>query len=143
MTIAAILKNKGYEIVGIEPTRSVADAATLLAARRIGAILVLAPGRELVGIISERDIVRALAEFGAGVLDRSVSDLMTRELQTATCETTVQQAMEMMTLGRFRHLPVEKDGKLYGIVSIGDVVKRRLGEVEREAEDIRMYIATA
>ena len=91
MTIAAILKNKGYEIVGIEPTRSVADAATLLAARRIGAILVLAPGRELVGIISERDIVRALAEFGAGVLDRSVSDLMTRELQTATCETTVQQ----------------------------------------------------
>ena len=108
MTIAAILKHKGHDIVSVEPGRTVSEIASLLGEKRIGAVLVMGPGHELLGIISERDIVKGLAKFGAATLDLTVDQLMTRELKTATPHTSVPEAMEMMTTGRFRHLPVHR-----------------------------------
>jgi CBS domain-containing protein len=95
------------------------------------------------GILSERDIVRALGRNGGAALDASVSELMTAKVRTCTEDSTVPELMELMTEGRFRHLPVERDGKLIGVVSIGDIVKRRIDQIEREADDIRSYIASA
>lgn len=141
MTIAAILKTKGRDVVSIEPGRTVAEVAALLAARKIGAVLVLDAGRALLGIVSERDIVRALGDFGASTLEMKVEDLMTRELQTATCQTSVQQAMEMMTAGRFRHLPVMERGALIGLISIGDVVKTRIEQQEHEVDSLKAYVS--
>jgi CBS domain-containing protein len=143
MTVRAILAEKGHDVVTLTPTVSVADAIALLAKHRIGALIVASDDRVIKGILSERDIVRSLAEDGAGALDRSVSELMTANVKVCTEAHTVNDVMEIMTRGRFRHLPVERDGKLIGVVSIGDVVKRRIEEVQREAEEIRAYIATA
>ncbi len=143
MNVRAILADKGFDVVTLASDVSIADAIALLAKHRIGALIVAGDNKVIKGILSERDIVRALAEDGAVALKRSVSELMTANVKVCTEDHTVNDVMEIMTRGRFRHLPVERDGKLVGVVSIGDVVKRRIEEVQQEAEEIRSYIATA
>lgn len=143
MTVRSILDAKGREVVTIAPDQSLADAVKLLQEKRIGAVIVTAAGGSIAGILSERDIVRVIGEKGAGALDEPVQSAMTAKVQSCREHDTVNQVMEVMTEGRFRHVPVEEGGKLVGIISIGDVVKRRIEDVEREAEQIRTYIATA
>ena len=143
MTVKAILAHKGPDVVSIEPTSTLAEAAKLLAERRIGAVLVLGIEGRVAGILSERDIVRALAERGAAVLSERVDQVMTRKVITCGEGDTVAQVMEQMTGGKFRHLPVVEQGKLIGIVSIGDIVKFRLHEIESESNALREYILTA
>lgn len=143
MTVKAILEEKGRDVVTIEPERTLAEAAEFLTRHRIGAVVVTSGQGRIAGILSERDIVSAIGNDGAEALSRSVSEAMTEEVKVCRESNTVNEVMEIMTRGRFRHLPVEKDGRLDGIVSIGDVVKRRIQDVEREAEEIRAYIATA
>lgn len=143
MTVRLILEEKGRDVVTLEPGATLAQAAQLLGARRIGAVVVTAGDRKIRGILSERDIVRAVGELGTEALSLTVDKAMTAKVSTCREANTVNEVMEIMTRGRFRHLPVEKDGQLDGIISIGDVVKLRIEEVEREAEQIRDYIATA
>ena len=143
MTVRLILEEKGRDVVTLEPGATLAQAAQLLGARRIGAVVVTAGDRNIRGIRSERDIVRAVGELGTEALSLTVDKAMTAKVSTCREANTVNEVMEIMTRGRFRHLPVEKDGQLDGIISIGDVVKLRIEEVEREAEQIREYIATA
>jgi CBS domain-containing protein len=143
MTVKAILSAKGSEVVTIEPTASIAAAVRRLAERRIGALVVQGTEDRVVGIISERDIVFALAERGAGILDNPVSQVMTRKVVTCRESDTVAVVMEWMTAGKFRHVPVIEGNRLVGIVSIGDVVKHRLGQIEGETAALRDYIATA
>jgi CBS domain-containing protein len=143
MTVSTVLAEKGRDIVTIEPGASLADAAKLLAERRIGAVLVLGADRRLVGVISERDIVWALAARGPNALDEPVSQSMTRKVETCNERETIGSIMERMTEGKFRHVPVVDQGRIVGIVSIGDVVKHRLREMERESAAMRDYILTA
>ena len=143
MTVRLKLEEKGRDVVTLEPGATLAQAAQLLGARRIGAVVVTAGDRKIRGILSERDIVRAVGELGTEALSLTVDKAMTAKVSTCREANTVNEVMEIMTRGRFRHLPVEKDGQLDGIISIGDVVKLRIEEVEREAEQIREYIATA
>lgn len=143
MNVKAILAAKGGDIVSIEPTASLAQAAARLAEHRIGALLVLGAGRRVAGILSERDIVRALAQRGAQALDEPVSQAMTRKVASCAGDEPILSIMERMTAGKFRHMPVLDGEMLIGIVSIGDVVKQRLDEMERESEAIRDYIQTA
>jgi CBS domain-containing protein len=143
MAVREILAAKGNEVVTIDPDSSLADAARALAQHRIGAVVVLGPGERIAGILSERDIVRLIGEHGVEALSRRVSEAMSTSVKVCSENHTINEVMGIMTRGRFRHLPVERDGKLIGIVSIGDVVKRRIEDVEREAEEIRNYIATA
>ena len=143
MTVKAILSRKGNEVFTIEPAASLAAAAKLLAEHKIGAIMVTGLDSRVAGILSERDIVRALAERGAGVLDERVDRVMTRKVVTCTEAETISSIMERMTAGKFRHLPVVDQGRLVGIVSIGDVVKYRLHEIETESQALREYILTA
>jgi CBS domain-containing protein len=143
MTVKAILSRKGGDVVTIAPTAQLAEAVKLLAARRIGAIVITGPGERVAGILSERDIVRVLAERGTAVLDEQVGAVMTRNVVTCTGAETVSAIMERMTAHRFRHLPVVEQNKLVGIISIGDVVKRRVEEIEGESNALREYIATA
>ena len=142
MTVRAILDTKGHHVQSVEPGAKLADAIKLLSQRRIGAVLVLSQGR-IEGILSERDIVRVLGERGASVLDEPVSSVMTRKVVSCREKDTVSEMMEVMTNGKFRHLPVVEDGKVAGLISIGDVVKWRVGEYEREQEALREYIKTA
>jgi CBS domain-containing protein len=143
MNVASILSVKGADVVTIEPTATLAIAAKLLSERRIGAVLILGPGDRVAGILSERDIVRALAARGASALDEPVGQSMTRDVITCGKDDPIASVMEHMTQGKFRHLPVVEEGKLAGIVSIGDLVKHRLGEIEQESEAMRDYIRTA
>ena len=143
MTVKTILAEKGREIVSIEPGASLADAAKLLSQKRIGAALVLGADHRLIGIISERDIVQALAARGAAALAEPVSQTMTRKVDTCNESETISNIMERMTNGKFRHVPVLDQGRLVGIISIGDVVKHRLQEMERESAAMRDYILTA
>lgn len=143
MVIAGILKAKGGVILSVSPNAPVADVVQTLVSNRIGAVLVVGGSGELLGILSERDIVRSLAENGAGTLDRTASDLMTSNVVTATPKTTVAEAMELMTTGRFRHVPVLEDGRLVGLVSIGDVVKAKIANAELEVDSLRSYVAGA
>ncbi|MBN9073897.1 MAG: CBS domain-containing protein [Rhizobiales bacterium] len=143
MTVKAILEAKGHDVTTIGPNDKLSEAVRLLAERRIGALVVTNGDRKIVGILSERDIVRALANGGHDSLDQAVRSAMTPKVNICNENHTVHDVMEIMTRGRFRHLPVEKDGMLDGIVSIGDVVKRRIEDAEREAEQIKQYIATA
>jgi CBS domain-containing protein len=143
MTVKAILAQKGRDVVTIEPTADLVAVIRTLADRRIGALLVTDLDKGVIGILSERDIVRALAEHGASVLGRTVEEVMTRKVVTCSEADTVGEIMERMTTGKFRHLPVIEGGELVGIVSIGDVVKYRLAEVQRESEALRDYIASA
>lgn len=143
MVIAGILKAKGGITLSVAPQAPVADVVQTLATNRIGAVLVVSGSGELMGILSERDIVRSLAENGAGTLDRTAADLMTRDVTTASPRTTVAEAMELMTSGRFRHVPVLEDGHLVGLVSIGDVVKAKIADAEQEVDSLRSYVAGA
>ena len=142
MTVRAILDTKGHQVQSVEPGAKLADAIKILSERRIGAVLVLSQGR-MEGILSERDIVRVLGERGASVLDEPVSAVMTRKVVSCGEKDTVSEIMETMTNGKFRHLPVVENGKVAGLISIGDVVKWRVGEYEREQEALREYIKTA
>jgi len=143
MNVKAILAAKGGDIVCIEPSADLAAAAKLLSARRIGAILIRGAGGRLAGILSERDIVRALSEHGATALTLQVSQVMTRNVVTCTEDETIASIMERMTAGKFRHMPVVTKDELVGLVSIGDVVKQRLEEIEHESEALRDYIRSA
>ncbi len=115
----------------------------MLASKRIGAVVVTGADGELLGILSERDIIRAIGEHGGGALDKPVSKFMTAKVVTCSMATTFDHLMQMMTAGRFRHVPVVEHGKLMGIISIGDVVKARVAEIEGEAQAMRDYIAMA
>ena len=143
MTVKAILSRKGGDIVTIAPTANLTAAVQLLAARRIGAIIVTGPDNRVAGILSERDIVRMLSERGPAALDENVGAVMTRKVTTCTEADTIAVIMERMTEGKFRHMPVVDQGKLVGVISIGDVVKFRVGEIEGESNALREYIATA
>jgi len=143
MTVKLILSRKSRDVATIEPTASLEAAITQLAQRRIGALVVLGPERRVVGILSERDIVRVLAEQGPSVLTAPIAQVMTRKVSTCSESDTVSGIMEQMTAGKFRHVPVIDHERLIGIISIGDVVKHRLGEMERESEALRDYIQTA
>ena len=143
MTVKAILSAKGTEVLTIEPTTNVAAAAKLLAERKIGALVVTGPDQRVVGIVSERDIVQELAAHGPAALDLALTEVMTRKVTTCSASDTISSVMERMTAGKFRHLPVLEQGRLAGIVSIGDVVKHRLREMEREQSALRDYIQTA
>jgi CBS domain-containing protein len=143
MIVNRILSLKGREVATIEPGRSLSEAARFLAERRIGALLIVDGDRPVTGIISERDIVRAVAMHGAKALDEPVSRFMTEKVVTCTGETSINDVMELMTQQKFRHIPVVESGRLSGIISIGDVVKLRLEEVEAETQAIKEYIATA
>jgi CBS domain-containing protein len=141
MNVAAILKYKGRAVMTAPPTITLLDVAKRLALRRIGAIVVVDARGELVGIISERDIIRALSEAGPDCLERPVAEIMTRQVVTCRETDTLDELMAMMTARRFRHLPVVTDGDLVGIISIGDVVKHHVAEIEMEATAMRDYIA--
>jgi CBS domain-containing protein len=143
MTVSIILAGKGREIVTIEPNASLSEAVRVLAEKRIGAAIVLGADRRIGGIISERDIVRTLAERGAAALDEPVSRTMTRKVATCNESDTVASIMERMTAGKFRHMPVVDQSRLVGVVSIGDIVKHRVHEMERESVAMRDYIMTA
>ena len=143
MTVKAILSRKGSDVVTIAPTANLTDAVKLLAERRIGAVLVTGPDSRVAGILSERDIVRAVAERGHAALEENVGAVMTRKVTTCTEADTIAVIMERMTEGKFRHMPVVDQGKLVGVISIGDVVKWRVGEIEGESAALREYIATA
>ena len=143
MTVAAMLAEKGRDVATTLAEKSIRDAVRELAVHRIGALVVVEDGDRVVGIISERDIVRAIARSGAEVLSGSVDSIMTRDVVTCTSGETIDSVMARMTRGRFRHLPVVEGGRLAGIVSIGDVVKARIEQVEREAAEMRTYIASA
>ena len=142
MTVRAILDTKGHNILSVEPDAKMSAAIRLLAERKIGAVLVMNHGR-VEGILSERDIVRVLGERGARVLEEPVSAVMTRKVVSCRQSDTVAGIMEMMTLGKFRHLPVIEEGEVVGLISIGDVVKWRVREFENEQEALRDYIKTA
>lgn len=143
MTVKAILSRKGGDVVTIAPTATLAAAVKLLAERRIGAIVVTGPEDRVAGILSERDIVRTVAERGPAALEDNVAAVMTRKVATCTEADTIASLMERMTQGKFRHLPVVEQGKLVGVISIGDVVKWRVEEIEGESNALREYIATA
>jgi CBS domain-containing protein len=142
MTVRAILDSKGHNILSVEPSVKLSAAIKILAERRIGAVLVMS-NHHMEGILSERDIVRVLGERGATALDEPVHAVMTRKVITCREADTVGALMEMMTSGKFRHLPVVEGDKVVGLISIGDIVKWRVKEYESEQEALRDYIKTA
>lgn len=141
MTVGAILGDKGRDVVTIGAARTISDAIEILAKRRIGALVVVEDRDRIIGILSERDVVRTIAAKGGEAMADPIADVMTTKVVTCTEGETIDSVMSRMTRGRFRHLPVAENGRLTGIVSIGDVVKARIEQVEREAEDMRAYIA--
>ncbi len=143
MHVAAILDIKGRDVVTLQPDSTLAEAARTLSKRGIGTVVVTAGDDVILGILSERDIVRAVAELGAGALEAPLSSHMTKTVKTIVKADPLRSIMERMTEGRFRHMPVVENGRLCGIISIGDVVKFRLGELEAEASAMRDYIASA
>jgi CBS domain-containing protein len=143
MTVSLILAAKGREVVTIAPTATIAAAIRLLAKKRIGAIVILGPGRGLVGLLSERDIICALAAGGKAVLDQRVSQTMVRNVRSCSEEDVVCDIVQQITNNKVRHIPVVNQSRVVGIVSIGDVVKHRLTEIERESFEMHDFIATA
>jgi CBS domain-containing protein len=141
MTIAAILRHKGNEVARVTPTATIDEVATRLGQKRIGAILVMDAADQVLGIVSERDIVRAMPAHGAHVLEMTAAQLMTQVLHTTTPQTSVADAMAQMTARRVRHLPVLDQGRLVGIVSIGDIVKARIDQQEQEVDSLKAYVA--
>lgn len=141
--VAHILEDKGRSTVTITADRTLAEAVDMLSRHRIGAIVVLDGSGGVEGILSERDVVRAMAERGADGLSDLVGDRMTRKVATCSSSAAIAELMGMMTQGKFRHVPVVDDGRLGGMVSIGDIVKHRLAEMEAERQALTDYIATA
>ena len=142
MTIAAILQNKGSEVLSVRGDTPVHEAVALLAERKIGALPVVEGGR-VRGIMSERDVIYCLKSDGAGILDWTVERLMTAPAITVEPSTEIMSALSLMTRRRIRHLPVVEAGEIRGIVSIGDLVKHRMERIEAEAEAMRSYIQSA
>ena len=142
MTVRSILDSKGHQVLSVEPDAKLAAAVKILGGQKIGAVLVMSQGR-IEGILSERDIVRVLSERDAQVLEEPVSSVMTRKVVSCRQSDTVAGIMEMMTLGKFRHLPVIEGDRVVGLISIGDIVKWRVREYESEQEALRDYIKTA
>jgi CBS domain-containing protein len=143
MLVKTILRAKGTEVVTAQAEATVAEIARLLRDKRIGCVVIAEAGGRIAGIISERDIVQGLANEGPAFLDRRASQAMVREVVSCTSETSVEELMMLMTARRIRHLPVVENGRLIGIVSIGDVVKNRLDELESETVQLRNYIVGA
>lgn len=143
MTVAQILTRKGSAVITVTPSETLHGVVDLLAKNRIGAVVVLDGKGGLVGIVSERDVVRALSQHGGGAMGKSVADIMTKKVRTCSPQDTEGELMGLMTEHRIRHLPVTEGGKLAGMISIGDVVKLRIESIEREAEEMKSYIASA
>lgn len=143
MSVKAILSRKGRDVVTVAPTDLLGDLVRTLNEHKIGAAVVQDETGRVVGMLSERDVVRALAQHGPAVLERSIDQVMTRDVKTCGEADTIRELAQRMTSGRFRHLPVVEDGRLVGLVSIGDVVKQRLDEMEAESSALRDYILTA
>ena len=143
MAVAHILRQKGTEVVTVSPKDTVQHIVDTLARHRIGAVVVAGPDGAIAGIVSERDVVRAMAGDMSAVLSKTARDIMTAKVRTCAPEDSEAELMILMTENRIRHLPVVVNGRLAGMVSIGDVVKLRIESVEREAEDMKSYIASA
>jgi CBS domain-containing protein len=140
MFVSDILSQKGALVYSVRPSTSVAEISQQLSARRIGSVLVLDDRSSVVGIVSERDLVHAIATHGSRALELEASQVMTREVVTCDPDDSIDEVMQAMTTGRFRHLPVVHHGELLGLVSIGDVVKTRLEEATHETEALKAYI---
>ena len=140
MIVSHILGQKGRDVATVSAEASVTDAVQILGARKVGALVVANPGRDILGIISERDVVKLIARLGVAALGEPVSKHMTAKGVTCAPDDTINTVMERMTAGRFRHMPVEEGGKLAGIISIGDVVKARLDQMANESQALREYI---
>jgi CBS domain-containing protein len=143
MTVARILSEKGREVFTTQPHRTLKEVIDLLASKGVGAVVVSDASMSVLGILSERDVVRVIAQYGAAALDDPVSRHMTAKVITMTRGDTIDHVMQTMTEGRFRHVPVVEDGRLIGIISIGDVVKRHVNMIDSERQALREYIATA
>ncbi len=143
MSVGKILANKGKAVITAEASQSLHDVSRMLAEHRIGAVVVAGAGGSVAGILSERDIVKAVAKGGGAALDDTVGDHMTRRVITCVAATPINQVMEIMSAGKFRHVPVVLDGRLDGMISIGDVVKHRLAELENESQALREYITAS
>jgi CBS domain-containing protein len=143
MSVAAILKHKGARVETVRPNATVQQICDQLSSKHIGAAVVLGAGGEVIGVVSERDIIHAVAKHGSGALHRSIDEIMTRDVVSCKLTDTSADLMEMMTRGRFRHVPVVEGDRLVGIVSIGDVVKRRIEDSELERHAMREYITQA
>ncbi|WP_310619360.1 CBS domain-containing protein [Flexibacterium corallicola] len=142
MTVAAILANKGHRVVVESSECTLSKICQVLEAEKIGAIVICDTEDVIAGIVSERDVVKAISKFGPDILSKPVSEFMTAGVVTCEEGDTINTVMEKMTEGRFRHIPVLQNSKLRGIISIGDAVKFRIAQVEQEAEDMRKYIHT-
>jgi CBS domain-containing protein len=142
MKIAEVLRLKGSAVVTITPETPVSGLVDQLAQHGVGALVVSADGQSLDGIVSERDVVRRLAAHGAGLLDHTVADIMTRSVRTCGLKDTIDELMALMTEQRVRHVPVLEDGKLVGLVSIGDVVKQQIDVLKTERDQLEAYITT-
>lgn len=142
MNVASILSEKGNRVISENQNAKLYAAVATLDSNRVGCLCVLDDNRELVGVLSERDIVRRIARDGRDILDQPVHEVMVREVKTCQEQHTLTEVMEFMTEGRFRHMPVTRNGKLVGIISIGDVVKHRIEEAELAAASMQQYIAT-
>lgn len=140
MEVRGILRSKGTEVATIDPDAMITDAIAALAEHGVGALVVSTDGTHVEGILSERDVVRALARDDTGALGSRVADVCTTTVKTAGLDDSVDELMSVMTSGRFRHLPVVVDGELAGIVSIGDVVKYRVAELEGLTRDLESYV---
>nr|WP_294544122.1 CBS domain-containing protein [uncultured Rhodopila sp.] len=140
-TIAAILKHKGYAITTVEPAAHISTVARTLADHHIGAVLVMDRAGQMIGIVSERDIVLSLAAHGNRTMDMTAAQLMTSEVHVVRPETSVNEAMQTMTAGHFRHLPVVDHGRLVGLISIGDVVKARIVDADTAVDSLTAYVA--
>ena len=143
MSVRAILSNKGRDVAIVDPNTDLMSAARQMSERHIGALVVLGVDARVGGIISERDIIHALAQRGPAALSEPVSKVMTRKVATCSENETIPAIMERMTAGKFRHVPVVEGDRLVGIISIGDVVKHRIEEIEHETEALKDYILTA
>ena len=141
MQVSGLLAVKGDDVVTVQPDDTTAQVAAVLADRRIGAVVVTGDGKHIAGVLSERDIVQALAANGAAALDQPASSIMTSEVFTCQPSTTVDELMSLMTEQRIRHIPVVVDGLLAGLVSIGDVVRDRIADLETESQVLHDYIA--
>ena len=143
MNVEQLLGDKGHDVISVQPHRTLAEAIRILSEKRIGALVVSGADGALIGILSERDIIRALGESGPAALESPVSRVMTAKVVTCRAQTSVDELMEIMTSGRFRHVPVVESGRVIGIISIGDVVKYRVAAIEAESRAMRDYIAMA
>jgi CBS domain-containing protein len=139
MTVKAILRDKGGDVFKMAPGASLQEVAEELTRRRVGAVLICDDDR-IVGILSERDIVRAIARLGPKALENSAASVMTAKVETCCLEDPIEDVMHRMTASRFRHMPVVEEGRLVGVVSIGDVVKRRIEQAVRERDELEAYI---